>query len=245
MEQLRFTAFQIGVILAALVVASAKLVNGQISTSCTTSMMSSFTPCANIITGSTNNNGLTPPSTCCDSLRSLMSTNMDCACLMISANAPFFQLPLSQALALSLSQACNINGVSLQCKASGSPLSAPGPAVLGSSGPTLPSIATSPLSPQVYNCKTEVRPFFIKNKQSYFLLLLIYKRISKIVALEEAEKYEKVELAAASSPVEAEVPTRIPQIRPVLTPRPSASPSSYVSPSPFAFLIGIMVFGIY
>ncbi|XP_029130715.1 uncharacterized protein LOC109815853 isoform X2 [Cajanus cajan] len=180
-------------------------------------MMSSFTPCANIITGSTNNNGLTPPSTCCDSLRSLMSTNMDCACLMISANAPFFQLPLSQALALSLSQACNINGVSLQCKASGSPLSAPGPAVLGSSGPTLPSIATSPLSPQV----------------------------SKIVALEEAEKYEKVELAAASSPVEAEVPTRIPQIRPVLTPRPSASPSSYVSPSPFAFLIGIMVFGIY
>ncbi|KAL3028905.1 hypothetical protein AAZX31_03G138100 [Glycine max] len=87
-------------------------------------MMSSFTPCANIITGSTNN-GLVPPSTCCDSLRSLMSTNMDCACLVISANAPFFQQPISQALALSLSQACSINGVPLQCKASGSPLPVP------------------------------------------------------------------------------------------------------------------------
>ncbi|KHN10683.1 Pentatricopeptide repeat-containing protein, mitochondrial, partial [Glycine soja] len=112
-------------LLATLTVASVKLlVNGQVSTSCTTSMMSSFTPCANIITGSTNN-GLVPPSTCCDSLRSLMSTNMDCACLVISANAPFFQQPISQALALSLSQACSINGVPLQCKASGSPLPVP------------------------------------------------------------------------------------------------------------------------
>lgn len=112
-------AFQIRVILATLIVASVNLVYGQVSTSCTTSMMSSFTPCANIITGSTNN-GLVPPSTCCDLLRSLMSTNMDCACLVISANAPFFQQPISQALALSLSQACSINGVPLQCKGANS-----------------------------------------------------------------------------------------------------------------------------
>ncbi|KAL2320977.1 hypothetical protein Fmac_029946 [Flemingia macrophylla] len=217
MEQLRLASFQTRVMLAALVVASAKLANGQISNSCTTSMMSSFTPCANIITGSTNNNGLVPASTCCDSLRSLMSTNMDCACLMITANAPFLQSPVSQALALTLSQACNINGVTLQCKASGSPLPGPGPAVLGPNGPTLPSIATSPLSP----------------------------RVSEMVV---AQKYE---LAAASStfsspsPVEAEGDTSIPQIRPVLSPRPLPSHSSYVSPSSFEFLIGIIVFAIY
>ncbi|KAG5086361.1 hypothetical protein AAZX31_19G144400 [Glycine max] len=215
-------AFQIRVILATLIVASVNLVYGQVSTSCTTSMMSSFTPCANIITGSTNN-GLVPPSTCCDLLRSLMSTNMDCACMVISANAPFFQQPLSQALALSLSQACNINGVPLQCKASGSPLLVPGPAVLGPNSPTLPSIATSPLSPQD----------------------------SRMVAMGKAQKYENMQLARelspASSPVEAETPTRtrIPQIRPVLTPRPSASHSSFASPSAFPFFIGILVFGIY
>uniref|UniRef100_A0A0R0EX86 Bifunctional inhibitor/plant lipid transfer protein/seed storage helical domain-containing protein n=1 Tax=Glycine max TaxID=3847 RepID=A0A0R0EX86_SOYBN len=192
-------AFQIRVILATLIVASVNLVYGQVSTSCTTSMMSSFTPCANIITGSTNN-GLVPPSTCCDLLRSLMSTNMDCACMVISANAPFFQQPLSQALALSLSQACNINGVPLQCKASGSPLLVPD---------------------------------------------------SRMVAMGKAQKYENMQLARelspASSPVEAETPTRtrIPQIRPVLTPRPSASHSSFASPSAFPFFIGILVFGIY
>ncbi|RDX88697.1 Pentatricopeptide repeat-containing protein, mitochondrial, partial [Mucuna pruriens] len=219
MEPLRLRGLKIRVILVALIVASVNLV----STPCTTYMISSFTPCANIITGSTNN-GLVPPSTCCDSLRSLMSTNMDCACLVISANAPFFQLPINQALALSLSQACNINGVPLQCKGansiaskylyiftnftSGSPLPAPGPSALGLNGPTLSSIATSPLSPQV----------------------------TKMVGVDEAEKYENVELAS----VEAEAPTRsrIPQIRPVLTPRPSpASHSSVVSLSPFAFLM--------
>lgn len=103
------------IILAALIVTSVKLVHGQISTPCTTALMSTFTPCANIITGSTNN-GFAPPSTCCDSLRSLMNTNMDCACLVISANAPLFQLPINQVLALFLSRACNINGIALQCK---------------------------------------------------------------------------------------------------------------------------------
>lgn len=102
-----------------LFVTSLNLVNGQVSSSCTTSMMNSFTPCANIITGSTNN-GLVPSTTCCDSLRSLMSTNMDCACQVMSANAPFFQQPLNQLLSLSLSRACNINGSPIQCKGASS-----------------------------------------------------------------------------------------------------------------------------
>ncbi|KAJ1433096.1 Bifunctional inhibitor/plant lipid transfer protein/seed storage helical domain [Sesbania bispinosa] len=208
------SVFQLTVI--ALIVASVNLVTGQISTPCTTSMMSTFTPCANIITGSTNN-GLVPPTTCCETLRSLMSTNADCACLVISANAPLFPLPINQALALALSQACNINGVSAQCKASRSPLPAPGPAVLGSNSPTPPSSAASPLSPQV----------------------------SKTMAVAEAHKYENLQLATApASPPEA--PTTTPRIRPVFTPLPSASHPSYVSLSPFAsILIGIMVFGIY
>ncbi|XP_014495668.2 non-specific lipid transfer protein GPI-anchored 2 isoform X2 [Vigna radiata var. radiata] len=202
-------AFQIGVILTAFMVGLISSVSGQVSTSCTTSMMNSITPCANIITGSTNNNGLKPPSTCCDSLRSLMNTNTNCACFLLSANAPFFQLPLT--LALSFSQACNINGLPLQCKASASPLPAPGPAVLPSNGPTL-----SPLSPPD----------------------------SKMV---EEEKYQKIQLAAASSPAEAEAPSRsrIPQIRPVLTPLPSPSRSSFLSSPPYAFLVGIVLLCLY
>ncbi|XP_047152159.1 non-specific lipid transfer protein GPI-anchored 16-like [Vigna umbellata] len=202
-------AFQIGVILTALIVGSVNSVTGQVSSSCTTSMMNSITPCANIITGSTNNNGLKPPSTCCDSLRSLMNTNTNCACFLLSANAPFFQLPLT--LALSFSQACNINGLPLQCKASASPLPAPGPAVLGSNAPTL-----SPLSPQD----------------------------SKMV---EEEKYQKVQLSAASVPAEAEAPSRsrIPQIRPVLTPLPSPSRSSFLSSPPYDFLVGIVLLCLY
>ncbi|XP_058738006.1 non-specific lipid transfer protein GPI-anchored 16-like [Vicia villosa] len=114
-----------------IIISSLNLINGQISSSsCTSSMISStFTPCANIITGSTNN-GLVPSSTCCESLRSLISTNMDCACLVMSSNSPFYQV-----LAMSLTQACNIiNGGSVQCKGVNSPISAPS--------------APSPLSPQ-------------------------------------------------------------------------------------------------
>jgi hypothetical protein len=91
-------------------------VTGQISTACTTSMINSFTPCANFVTGSTNNNGLTPSSSCCDSLESLMSTSMDCACLLITANVPLQLSFINQALALLLPQACNLNEFTAQCK---------------------------------------------------------------------------------------------------------------------------------
>jgi hypothetical protein len=100
-----------------LLITSVKLVLGQISTPCTTSMISSFTPCANFITGSTNYNGLiTPSSSCCDSLESMMSTSMDCACLLISANVPFQLLPINRVLSFFLPSACNLNGLPSQCK---------------------------------------------------------------------------------------------------------------------------------
>ncbi|KAL9435924.1 hypothetical protein AB3S75_022066 [Citrus x aurantiifolia] len=129
-------------LLATLLVIS---VNGQLTTPCTTSMISSFTPCLNFITGSTSNGVTTPTQNCCDSLKSLMSTSMDCTCLVITANVPL-QLPINRTLSLSLPRACNMDGVPVQCKASGTPLSAPGPAALF--GPAPAPIADSPLSPR-------------------------------------------------------------------------------------------------
>ncbi|KAJ4727442.1 Non-specific lipid-transfer protein-like protein [Melia azedarach] len=132
--------------LLALIVATFSVisVNGQINTPCTTSMISSFTPCINFITGSTSNGSSTPTQSCCDSFKSLTSASMDCACLVITANVPV-QLPINRTLSLSLPRACNMGGVPVQCKASGSPLPAPGPALLGQTpGP----VDASPLSPQ-------------------------------------------------------------------------------------------------
>ncbi|KAM5563698.1 non-specific lipid transfer protein GPI-anchored 16-like [Rosa sericea] len=116
------------------------LVNGQISTPCTASKLSTLTPCLNYITGSTNN-GSSPTGDCCYALK----TSMDCACLLVTANVPF-QLPINRTLALSLPKACKMGSVPLQCKASATPLAAPGPSLLG---PTIsPTAADSPLSPR-------------------------------------------------------------------------------------------------
>ncbi|XP_038713529.1 non-specific lipid transfer protein GPI-anchored 2 [Tripterygium wilfordii] len=137
------------VILALLVIS----VNGQISTPCTASMISSFTPCINFITGSTNN-GSTPSSSCCNSLKSLMDTSRDCACLLITASVSF-QLPINPTLGISLPRACNMSGVPLQCKATGSPLPAPGPELLG---PILPPLAAPALSPKASKASTASAP---------------------------------------------------------------------------------------
>ncbi|XP_050266167.1 non-specific lipid transfer protein GPI-anchored 16-like isoform X3 [Quercus robur] len=126
---------------ATLLVISAILVKGQIRTPCTTSMINSFTPCFNFITGSSNN-GSSPTSECCSSLQSLTSTSVDCACLVLTANVPV--LPINRTLALSLPQACNM-AVPVQCKASSAPLPAPGTVSLG---PSPSPIAASPLSPR-------------------------------------------------------------------------------------------------
>ncbi|XP_059625182.1 non-specific lipid transfer protein GPI-anchored 16 [Cornus florida] len=140
----RFKAFPYNIALYAtlIIVLSVISVNGQIiSTPCTASMISSFTPCLNFITGSTGN-GSSPNAGCCSSLKSLMSGSMDCACLIITGNIPF-SLPINQTLALSLPRSCN-GGVPIQCKASGVPLPAPGPALFV---PTPPPTASSPFSP--------------------------------------------------------------------------------------------------
>ncbi|KDO68678.1 hypothetical protein CISIN_1g038771mg [Citrus sinensis] len=204
-------------------------VNGQLTTPCTTSMISSFTPCLNFITGSTSNGVTTPTQNCCDSLKSLMSTSMDCACLVITANVPL-QLPINRTLSLSLPRACNMGGVPVQCKASGTPLPAPGclpsfgtnmltktslagPAALF--GPAPAPIADSPLSP----------------------------RASKAVA-PAAETDTTEDLTPASPPVESDAPTS-PGISPALTPPPSPSASRrscIPPPSLLLFFVGIRRF---
>ncbi|XVE73101.1 hypothetical protein DITRI_Ditri11bG0090600 [Diplodiscus trichospermus] len=208
--------FQLIAILSTLSIISVK---GQISTACTASMISTFTPCLNFITGSTSN-GTSPTQGCCGSLKSLMSSSMDCACLIITANVPF-QLPINRTLALSLPRACNMGGVPVQCKASGTPLPAPGP-VPFLLPPTLPPAAASPLSPEATKASAEGPA---------------------------AESDAPLDLTPASPPEEEEEPeapsaTVNPGIRPVL--QPSASNPSYISPPLMLItLIGITIFKFY
>ncbi|KAJ9700393.1 hypothetical protein PVL29_005950 [Vitis rotundifolia] len=118
-------------------------VHGQISTSCSASTISSFTPCMNFVTNSSGN-GTSPTADCCNALRSLTSSSMDCLCLIVTGSVPF-QIPINRTLAISLPRACNMAGVPVQCKATGAPVPAPGPAALG---PTLsPQAAPSPAGP--------------------------------------------------------------------------------------------------
>lgn len=109
-------SFQVTLIfILSLVITSLNLVTGQITTPCTTTLINTITPCANFITGSTNNIGFTPSSTCCESLLSLISTSVECACLIITANVPI-QLPINSVLSLLLPQACNVNEMPALCK---------------------------------------------------------------------------------------------------------------------------------
>ncbi|XP_019168507.1 PREDICTED: non-specific lipid-transfer protein-like protein At5g64080 [Ipomoea nil] len=117
-------------------------VDGQISTACSASMLQSFTPCLSFLT---NGGGASssPTSTCCQSLKYLMSNGTDCLCLIVTGNVPF-RVPINRTLAISLPKACRnsgVSGVPVQCKASAAPLPAPGPAALG---PTSSPLPTSP-----------------------------------------------------------------------------------------------------
>lgn len=87
---------------------------GQISTPCTPSMLTTFSPCMNFITNSSTN-GTAPSADCCNSLRSVMSNGTDCLCLIATGSVPF-QVPINRTLAISLPRACNMPGVPLQCK---------------------------------------------------------------------------------------------------------------------------------
>ncbi|KAK3040559.1 hypothetical protein RJ639_029005 [Escallonia herrerae] len=128
--------------LAIILVVSIMPVYGQISTPCTSTMITSFTPCMNFVTNSSTN-GSSPTAACCDSLKSITSNGTDCLCLIATGSVPF-QIPINRTLAISLPRACNMPGVPLQCKASGVPIPAPGPVALGPSLSPKTSPSSSP-----------------------------------------------------------------------------------------------------
>ncbi|XP_022145882.1 non-specific lipid transfer protein GPI-anchored 2-like [Momordica charantia] len=192
-------------------------VKGQIRSPCTASMINNFTPCFNVITGSSNN-GSSQKESCCTTLRSLSGISMDCACLLLTANVPV-PLPINAALALILPTSCNITNLPAQCKASGSPLPSPGPISLG---PTAlpPTAAASPLSPQVS------------------------KAVVVAPAAESSQpQAQPPQLTPAYPPVESsQAPTATHhRIRPVLAPSASA-PSCFRPPFLFLVSIALMVF---
>ncbi|KAK4793587.1 hypothetical protein SAY86_024022 [Trapa natans] len=139
------------VVVSVMISASFPVSNGQVMTSCTASMISSFTPCINFVTNSSpNGTAPSPTSECCNSFKSLMGDGMDCMCLIITGNVPF-QVPINRSLAVSLPRACKMTGVPIQCKASDVPLPASGPAALGPTpqeSPLVPNTETPRLAPE-------------------------------------------------------------------------------------------------
>ncbi|TVU41753.1 hypothetical protein EJB05_15299, partial [Eragrostis curvula] len=106
--------------------------------SCTTSLLTSFTPCFNFLTNSSN--GAAPTADCCRSLAALMSASTGCACLILTGNVPL-GVPVNRTLAVNLPKACNSMSVPLQCRDTSTQVPAPGPV------PVAPGSSLPPLSP--------------------------------------------------------------------------------------------------
>ncbi|KAL9243061.1 hypothetical protein vseg_016996 [Gypsophila vaccaria] len=113
-------------------------------------MIATFTPCMNYITGSSAN-GSSPSSNCCDAFKTVMSSSMDCACLLVTAGVPLPQL-MNRTLAVGLPRFCKGVSVPVQCQATGSPLPPPGPLQFG------PPPPSSALSPQAASKATAATP---------------------------------------------------------------------------------------
>ncbi|CAL0311361.1 unnamed protein product [Lupinus luteus] len=120
----------------------------QISTPCNASVLNTlFTPCSSFLTNSMANGATSPTAECCSSIKSITSGGMDCLCLAVTANIPF-KIPINRTLAISLPRACKLPGVPVQCKSSGSPIPAPGPA---SVGPSVSPVSAPSLSPEGFS----------------------------------------------------------------------------------------------
>ncbi|XP_010938103.1 non-specific lipid transfer protein GPI-anchored 16 [Elaeis guineensis] len=132
-------------LLAAILTAPMTPVSGQSTTACTSSLISSFTPCLNYLLGSTNGGG-SPTAECCKSLASLVTSSTDCACLILTGNVPLL-LPINRNLAISLPRLCRSTSVPLQCSGTAMPLPSPGPYAFSPSLPPLPPTQSEPLPP--------------------------------------------------------------------------------------------------
>uniref|UniRef100_A0ACD5UZ36 Uncharacterized protein n=1 Tax=Avena sativa TaxID=4498 RepID=A0ACD5UZ36_AVESA len=119
-------------------------VSGQaVATSCTASLITSFTPCLSYITNSTNGGGSSPTTDCCRSLAGVVNASTSCACLILTGNVPL-GLPINRTLAVTLPKACNSMSVPLQCKDTSAQLPAPGPVAVSPAMPPLP-----PMTPEL------------------------------------------------------------------------------------------------
>ncbi|KAK3149093.1 hypothetical protein QOZ80_3AG0212860 [Eleusine coracana subsp. coracana] len=118
--------------------------SGQVATSCTSMLITTFTPCLNFVTGSTNGGG-SPTEQCCGSLAEMVRTGADCACLILTGNVPF-SLPINRTLAISLPRLCNSMSVPLKCRDTAAQIPAPGPIAFS---PGLPPLPPSPPEPSV------------------------------------------------------------------------------------------------
>lgn len=102
------------VLLLAAAMAAAPASGQQVATSCTATLITTFTPCLNFITGSTNGGG-SPTQGCCSSVAEMVRTGADCFCLILTGNVPF-SLPINRTLAISLTRLCGGMSVPLQCR---------------------------------------------------------------------------------------------------------------------------------
>ncbi|XP_009399346.2 non-specific lipid transfer protein GPI-anchored 20 [Musa acuminata AAA Group] len=133
------------VLLLAAVVA-VRVVSGQITTACTAALISSFTPCLNYITGSTNGGG-SPTEDCCKALGAVVGSSKDCACLILTGNVPF-SLPINRTLSISLPKMCDSMSVPLECTGTSATLPTPGSPVANEpSLPPLPPFLPAPPPP--------------------------------------------------------------------------------------------------
>ncbi|CAD6207003.1 unnamed protein product [Miscanthus lutarioriparius] len=135
--------------------------SGQIATSCTASLITTFTPCLNFVTGSTNGGG-SPTQQCCGSLAEMVRTGADCACLIFTGNVPF-SLPINRTLAISLPKLCSSTSVPLQCRDTATQIPAPGPVAFAPALPPLPPIppesSDSPVDPTATSPAVDSPPF--------------------------------------------------------------------------------------
>ncbi|XP_075655688.1 non-specific lipid transfer protein GPI-anchored 20 [Castanea sativa] len=184
-------------------------VYGQINSPCSASMISSFSPCMGFVTNSSAN-GTSPTADCCNSLKSLTSGGMGCFCLILTGNIPF-QIPINRTMAISLPRACNMAGVPVQCKASATPLPAPGPISIA---PTPLPEASAP-SPKASSVSEPTSPA-------------------------QAPEADTTPLLTPPSTTSSEAPTATTGSRPVVTPS-SAMPSHSLSSSLLLFALGLFV----
>ena len=105
----------IATILFTVLVCSVKGQIGQINMPCTSSMISGFTPCMDYITGSTAD-GSSPTPGCCDAFESLMSTSLDCGCMLVTGSLPLSLGYIKRNLAISLPRLCGTDDAAVKCQ---------------------------------------------------------------------------------------------------------------------------------